>query len=59
MTSESKDKGSWAIGGCTLIGIGVGLIYLRTNVIWMVAFILIGIGAGLVLASLFSALRKP
>jgi len=42
-----------------MIGIGVGLIYLQTNVIWMVAFILIGIGAGLVLASLFSALRKP
>lgn len=59
MASATNDKGSWAIGGCTLIGVGVGLIYLQTNAIWMVAAILIGIGAGLVLASLFWALRKP
>ena len=55
---ESKDKGSWAIGGCTMIGVGVGLIYLQTNALWMVASILIGIGAGLVLASLLSSFRK-
>lgn len=47
MASESKDKGSWAIGGCTLIGLGVGLVYLQANVLWFVASILIGIGAGL------------
>ena len=58
MASESKDKGSWAIGGCTLIGLGVGLVFLQTNVLWMVASLLIGIGAGLVLASLLSAPRK-
>ena len=41
-----------------MIGVGVGLIYLQTNALWMVASILIGIGAGLVLASLLSAFRK-
>lgn len=58
MAVETKDKGSWAIGGCTMIGVGVGLVYLQTNALWMVASILIGIGAGLVLASLLSAFRK-
>jgi len=58
MATQSRDKGSWAIGGCTLIGVGVGLIYLQTNVLWMMASILIGIGVGLVLASVFSAFQK-
>ncbi len=58
MRSESTDKSSWAIGGCTLIGIGVGLVYLQTNVLWFVASILIGIGVGLLLSSLLSGLRK-
>jgi MFS superfamily sulfate permease-like transporter len=34
------------------------LIYLQTNVLWMMASILIGIGVGLVLASVFSAFQK-
>ena len=58
MANESRDKGSWAIGGCTLIGVGVGLIYLQTNALWMVASILIGIGVGLVMASVFAAFQK-
>lgn len=58
MASESKDMATWAIGGCTLIGLGVGLVYLQTNVLWFVASILIGIGTGLLLSSLLSGLRK-
>ena len=49
-----SDKSSWAIGGTTLIGVGVGLIFLKTSVIFFVASILIGIGSGLVIASLIS-----
>lgn len=55
MTELPKDKSSWAIGGCTLIGIGVGFIFLQTNILWFVAAILIGIGAGLLISSLLSA----
>lgn len=58
MASESKDMATWATGGCTLIGLGVGLVYLQTNVLWFVASILIGIGTGLLLSSLLSGLRK-
>lgn len=60
MTSEkSNDKASWAIGGCTLIGLGVGLIFLKTSILWFVASLLIGIGVGLLIVAVLSALNKP
>ena len=49
-----SDKSSWAIGGTTLIGVGVGFIFLKTSVLFFLASILIGIGSGLVIASLIS-----
>ena len=51
---NKRDKGSWAIGGTTLIGVGVGLIFLKTSVLFFVASILIGIGSGLVIAPFLS-----
>jgi hypothetical protein len=52
--SEKCDKSSWAIGGTTLMGIGVGFIFLRTSALLFVACILIGLGLGLVLAPIIS-----
>ena len=54
MDIKHDDKSSWAIGGTTMIGIGVGLMYLRTDVMIFVGCILIGVGAGLVLAPFLS-----
>ena len=48
--ANQHDKGSWVIGGATLIGLGVGLIFLKTSALYFVASIVIGIGAGLVIA---------
>ena len=48
----NDNRGSWVIGGTTLIGTGVGMIFLNTSALIFVACILIGIGAGLVLAQL-------
>jgi hypothetical protein len=56
--NNKNDKDSWAIGGTTLVGIGVGLIFLKTSAIFFVASILIGIGSGLVIASFLSRLKK-
>ena len=53
-TNKEDDKSTWVIGGTTLIGIGVGFIFLRTSALIFVASILIGIGVGLVIASLIS-----
>ncbi len=58
MTTKNEDKSTWAIGGTTLIGLGVGLIYLQTSVLIFIASLLIGIGAGLVITSILSAREK-
>jgi hypothetical protein len=57
-TSKEDDKSSWAIGGTTLIGVGVGFIFLHTSVFLFVASILIGIGLGLVIAPIISSKKS-
>jgi hypothetical protein len=57
-TNKKDDKSSWAIGGTTLIGIGVGFIFLQTSVFLFVACILIGIGLGLVIAPIISSKKS-
>ena len=57
-TNNKDDKSTWTIGGTTLIGIGVGLIFLKTSALLFVASILIGIGSGLVITSLISRDKK-
>ena len=52
--NKKDDKSAWVIGGTTLIGLGVGFIFLKTSALMFVASILIGIGVGLVIASLIS-----
>jgi len=52
--NELNRKSAWIIGGTTLIGIGVGFIFLKESALFFVASILIGIGLGLVITSLIS-----
>jgi hypothetical protein len=52
--NKKNDKSTWIIGGTTLIGIGVGFIFLKESPLLFVASILIGIGLGLVITSLVS-----
>jgi len=56
--NKKDDMSKWVIGGTTLIGLGVGFIFLKTSGLIFVASILIGIGAGLVLAPLISAINR-
>ena len=51
---KKNDKSAWIIGGTTLIGIGVGFIFLQQSALLFVASILIGIGVGVVIAPLAS-----
>ncbi len=48
--SHGNSRGSWVIGGTTLIGVGIGLVLLETSALLLAASILIGIGVGLVIA---------
>jgi hypothetical protein len=54
-TDKRNDKSTWVIGGTTLMGIGVGLIFLQTSALLLVASTLIGIGLGLVLVPIVSS----
>ncbi|MGB5273644.1 MAG: hypothetical protein WBN39_06285 [Flavobacteriaceae bacterium] len=54
MTTKKVDKSNWAIGGMTMVGVGVGFFFLQSNPIFFVASILIGIGLGLVIAPIIS-----
>ena len=56
--TKNEEKSSWAIGGTTMVGIGVGLIYLPTSVLIFVASIIIGVGAGLIIAPILSLFEK-
>ncbi|MEJ2731014.1 MAG: hypothetical protein P8185_21330 [Deltaproteobacteria bacterium] len=56
--NKKDDMSKWVIGGTTLIGLGIGFIFLKTSGLIFVASILIGIGAGLVLAPLISAINR-
>jgi hypothetical protein len=58
MTNKKDDKSTWVIGGTTLIGIGVGFIFLKTSALLFVASILIGIGFGLGITSLISSKNR-
>lgn len=56
--NKKNDKSTWVIGGTTLIGVGVGFIFLKTSALLFVASILIGIGFGLVITSLISSKNR-
>ena len=49
---KKDDKSSLAIGGCLMIGIGVGFVFLTTNIFYFIASIMVGLGLGLLIASL-------
>ncbi|WP_038051184.1 hypothetical protein [Pseudothermotoga elfii] len=51
---KPKDREHWAVGAMTLIGVGVGFIFLQRSVMWFVASILIGIGSGLLISVILS-----
>jgi len=56
--SITVDKSNWAIGGTTMIGLGVGFIYLQSSALIFVASIIIGVGAGLVIAPVIALFEK-
>ena len=54
MTNKKDDKSTWAIGGGVVGGLGVGLLFHYYNPMAIPAFILIGLGLGIVITSLIS-----
>ena len=53
-SNKKEDRSTWAIGGGVLIGVGVGIFFIRTYPLGIVAFTLMGIGLGLIITSIIS-----
>tara|TARA_R110002096_G_scaffold323145_1_gene517279 strand:+ start:5874 stop:6050 length:177 start_codon:yes stop_codon:yes gene_type:complete len=52
------DKSTWAIGGMTLIGVGVGLIFVQVVPPITVASKIIGVGLSLVISPFISRAKE-
>jgi len=56
--NKKDDKSTWVIGGTTLIGIGIGFIFVKSSPLIFVASLLIGIGVGLVITPIISGKKS-
>ena len=50
------DKSLWAIGGGTILGLGVGLFFLQQSALAFVGSLLGGLGLGLIVTAVLSVL---
>ena len=58
-TKESyEDKSTWAIGGGTLLGLGIGFFFLKTSALIFVGCLLAGIGIGIIVTSIISSTKS-
>jgi F0F1-type ATP synthase assembly protein I len=59
---ENKEKkhdiSSWAVGGGLMMGIGAGFFFLKTNPLYFVGCILLGLGLGLIIAPIISKSKE-
>ena len=49
---RSYERMGFAVGGGTMIGLGIGFVFLRTSPLLFVACLLAGIGVGLLVSAL-------
>jgi len=54
MMNNNKDKSTWAVGGGLIIGLGVGFFFINESALAFVGSTLIGLGLGLLIASIIS-----
>ena len=57
-TNRNVDRSTWAIGGGVLLGLGVGLFFLKASALAFVGSLLAGLGLGLMVTSLISRPSK-
>ena len=58
LTNKNDDKSTWAIGGGVIGGLGIGLLFHSYNPIAVPAFLMLGLGFGLMITSIFSRERR-
>lgn len=52
MENRKQNRGLWVIGGMTILGLGIGFVFLKSSALLFVASLLIGLGSGIIMASL-------
>jgi hypothetical protein len=55
MANKKEDKSTWAIGGGLLLGLGIGLFFLKISALAFVGSIIAGLGLGLVITSIIGS----
>ena len=56
--NNGNDRSTWAIGGGVLLGVGVGFSFLQTSPLAFVGCIIGGLGIGLSVTSVLSAIKR-
>ena len=56
--NELLDKSTWAVGGGTLLGLGIGFFFLQQSVFAFVGCLLGGIGVGLLVTAILSTSKR-
>ena len=54
---KGDDRSTWAIGGGVLLGVGIGFFFLQESALGFVGCILAGLGLGLLVTSVISAMK--
>lgn len=57
-TDKKEDRSTWAIGGGLILGLGVGLFFLKASALAFVGSLLAGLGLGMMVTSIISALAR-
>jgi hypothetical protein len=57
-SGNSTDKSTWAVGGCLMLGIGVGFFFLERSPFAFVGCIMGGLGLGLLATAILSAAKR-
>jgi len=55
---KNVDKSTWAVGGGLLMGLGVGLFFLKMSALAFVGSILAGLGIGLMATAIISSAKQ-
>ena len=54
MGKEMSERSSWAVGGGTMLGVGVGFFFFPKSIFIFIGCIIAGIGLGLIVGALLS-----
>ncbi|UPW19689.1 hypothetical protein M0C34_05250 [Agarivorans sp. TSD2052] len=54
-----KDRSTWAIGGGTLVGLGIGFFFLQHSALAFIGSLIAGLGFGLLVTAILSNKHHP